>query len=166
MPIMNPPALQEQDGQLPELRRKRELSSDDRKRVVSRLLLSLKDEGPLPKLKHGAITEAANFFHAHCVTITNIWCRGQANFANPHVKMFKASPRKKNCGRKQKWDRDAIREAIPLIPLYQRTTFRDLSLALKIPKSTLFDMKNEREDMVIMPVTLALKPLLSEEHKL
>jgi hypothetical protein len=27
-------------------------------------------------------------------------------------------------------------------------------------------MKNDREDMVIMPVTLALKPLLSEEHKL
>ena len=62
VPIMNPPALQEQDGQLPELRRKRELSSDDRKRVVSMLLLSLTDGALLPKLKQGAITEAANFF--------------------------------------------------------------------------------------------------------
>ena len=85
---MNPPALQEQDGQLPELRRKRELSSDDRKRVVSMLLLSLKDGALLPKLKQGAITEAANCFHVHCQTIRKIWHCMQENFANSHVKMF------------------------------------------------------------------------------
>ena len=88
VPIMNPPALQEQDGQLPELRRKRELSSDDRKRVVSMLLLSLKDGALLPKLKQGAITEAANFFHVHRQTIRKIWHCMQDIFANSHVKMF------------------------------------------------------------------------------
>ena len=57
-------------------------------------------------------------------------------------------------------------EAIKEIPLFRRRTIRDLAAALGIPKSTLFDLKNENDNPVIMPCTSALRPLLTEHHKL
>ena len=53
-----------------------------------------------------------------------------------------------------------------LIPLFQRRTIRDLAAALGIPKSVLFAMKRNKDNLVIMPCTSALKPALTAEHEL
>ena len=48
----------------------------------------------------------------------------------------------------------------------QRRTIRDLAVALGIPKSTVHAMKCDKDDPVIIPCTSALKPALTEQHKL
>jgi len=148
-------------------RMKRELTSDERKQIVSRLLTEAQQGGDVGKFPRGTITAVAADFHVCRKTITNIWTRAQENYADPTVRQYQASPRKKrNCGRKKKWDPEAIMEAIKEIPLFRRRTIRDLAAALGIPKSTLFDLKNENDNPVIMPCTSALRPLLTEHHKL
>ena len=100
-------------------------------------------------------------------TISNIWARAIANFANPDIRQFRASPKKLGrSGRPRKWNHDDVREAIKLVPLLQRRTIRDLASALGIPKSTVHAMKCEKDNPVIIPCTSALKPRLTEHHEL
>ncbi len=66
----------------------------------------------------------------------------------------------------QKWERDEVREAVKLIPLFRRRAIRNLAHALSIPKSTLFRMKCDSDDPVIMTCTSVLKPALTKQHKL
>ena len=75
------------------------------------------------------------------------------------------SGKKKKCGRHKKWNHDEIREAVTLIPLFKRRTIRDLAHALGMPKSTLWDLKHDKDDPVIIACTSALKPLLTQQHK-
>ena len=131
------------------------------------MLTEAQQGGDVGKFPRGTITAVAADFHVCRKTITNIWTRAQDNYADPTVRQYQASPRKKrNCGRKKKWDPEAIMEAIKEIPLFRRRTIRDLAAALGIPKSTLFDLKNENDNPVIMPCTSALRPLLTDHHKL
>jgi hypothetical protein len=70
---------------------------------------------------------------------------------NPEVGFFVASPQKHKCGRHQnKWNRDEVREAVKALPFHhERRTIRgSLGAALGIPKSTLFDMTNDKSDTV------------------
>ena len=57
--------------------------------------------------------------------------------------------------------------ALILLPLNQRRSIRSITSALEIPKSTLFTrMKRDMHDVIIMPKSLALKPMvLIEMHK-
>jgi hypothetical protein len=48
---------------------KPELLSDQRKQVVSQLLLLLEDGNQPPKLKHGALTTVANIFNVKPRTV-------------------------------------------------------------------------------------------------
>jgi hypothetical protein len=148
-------------------RMNRELTSDERKQIVSRLLTEAQNGGELGKFPRGTITAVAADFHVSSKTLRRVWARAQENYADPTVRQYQASPRKKrNCGRKKKWDPEAIKEAIKDIPLFRRRTIRDLAAALGIPKSTLFDLKNDNDNPVIMPCSSALRPLLTEHHKL
>ncbi len=64
-------------------------------------------------------------------------------------------------------DRDQVQETVnKQLPLHQRRTIRSLAAALEIPKSSLFRMKQSKVDSVIMPVSIAVKPLLTDVHKL
>ena len=101
------------------------------------------------------------------ITIRNVWQRALANFRNPAIQSFISSPQKiGNCGRKQKWNRDEVRATVKEIPLSQKRSIRSLAYALGMPKSTLFRMKQDKLESVIMPVSLAIKPQLTDEHKL
>jgi hypothetical protein len=96
-----------------------------------------------------------------------VWQRALANFQNPAIQSFISLPRKiGNCGRKQKWNRDEVQAAVKEIPLTQKQSIRSLALALGMPKSTLFRMKQDKLESVIMPVSIAIKPLLNDQHKL
>ncbi len=109
-------------------RMKRELTTDERKHIVSRLLTEDQQGGDVGKFPRGIITAVAADFHVCSKTITNIWTRAQENYDDPTVRQYQASPRKKrNCGRKKKWDSEAIMEAIKEIPLFRRSNQRPCS---------------------------------------
>ena len=61
-----------------------------------------------------------------------------------------APTQKKRCGRHRKWNHEEVREAVCLLPLFQRKTIIDLAAALKKPKSTVHLMKIDSDDPVIM----------------
>ncbi len=105
-------------------------------------------------------------FHMCNKTIRRVWARAIQNFENPDIRQFRSSPLKKNCGRPKLWNHDEVREAVKLVPLYQRRSISDLAAALGMPKSTLHDLKCDKDDPVIIPCTSALKPALTEHHKL
>ena len=69
-------------------------------------------------------------------------------------------------GRPLKWIRDDVREAVSSsLALHQRRTIRSIATALDIPKLTVFRMKQDNHDTVIMPRSIAVKPLLTDVHK-
>jgi hypothetical protein len=143
---------------------RKNLSSEQTKEVVSTLLWELKDSTVDGKFRRGVVSAVANTFHVHESTIRRIWARALANFHDPNVRAFRASPQKKKCGRKKKWNHDEVREAVKEIPLNQKRTLRDLSAALGMPLTTIHRMKSGH-DRVIMPCTSALKPALTDIHK-
>lgn len=146
----------------------KDLTSDERKQMVSRMLTLARHGDHGVKFPRGTITAVAAEFHVCTQTLRRVWARARENNLDPTVRQYQASPRKKGrrCGRKKKWDPEAIRDAIREIPLHKRRTIRDLAEALGIPKSTLFDLKNDKDNPVIMPHSSALRPLLAEHHKL
>ena len=123
---------------------KPELSSAQRRMVVSQLLARSKGEEENNKLKRGALTEVANLFAVNPRTIARIWKRARLSFEDPDIGAFRASPRKDRGGRMQQHDRDAIREAILLVPMHQRRTLRTLASAIGIPLSTLHSLKQDK----------------------
>ena len=66
----------------------------------------------------------------------------------------------------QQWICQDICDAVLFLPLNQRRTIRLIASALEIPKSTVFRMRRDPNDVVIiMPTTIALQPLLTDVHK-
>ena len=106
-------------------------------------------------------------FHVSRSSVQRVWTRALANYFDPHVRSFNASPKRKGaCGRNLFWDREQIRQEVTQLSLHQRRTIRGLTHVLRIPKTTLHRMKQDKDDPVIRPVTIALKPFLTEQHKL
>ena len=130
-------------------------------------MFELQERGVDGKFLRGTLKLVADEFHVCSRTITRVWARACQNYENPLIRQFCSSPQKKKCGRHKKWNHDEVRKAVKLIPLFRRRTIRDLvAHALSIPKSTLFRMKCDSDDPVIMTCTSALKPALTERHKL
>jgi len=151
--------------------KKKNLSSDERQAIISSLLLKVKDEGGARKLERGAINAAAEAFHVHRNTIRAIWDRARANFDNHMVVSFVSESRKKTtCGRKIKWNREDMKNAVKELPLHQRRSIRDLAVGLAIPKSTVWHImrlepREKKIQSIILPVTIAFKPKLTDVHK-
>jgi hypothetical protein len=168
---MDPPAETQFERSLAVRGKKSQLTSCQRQAMVAALIMSIKDGNDEQILTRGAITAVARRFHVHRETVANVWARARENFLNPEINSFRSeSLRMGNSGRKIKWNRAEVQEAVKEIPLHQRGTIRDLAVALGIPKTTVWRMLSEgKEDdgmsQVIMPVTIALKPLLTDAHK-
>lgn len=74
-------------------------------------------------------------------------------------------PRDKSLmGAKQKWDYDFLKEELMELPLTERTTFRQMSDNLDMPKTTLF--RGMQEHQVFRRHTSSLKPSLREDNKM
>jgi hypothetical protein len=144
---------------------KPELTADQRKQIVSQLLLRLKDGIAPPELKRGALKEVANNFDVISKTISNIWKRALQSYEDPDIGAFRASPRKHIGGRHQKYDRDAVRAAVLLVPCHRRKTLRKLAFTIGVPYTSLHRMKVDKNDSVIVPHSNAIKPTLDEPHK-
>ena len=169
---MDEPAQDLHPRPLPREVKRKELTGKERQNVVTRLLWELKDGHRNAKFAPGVLTAVAEEFHVSHHTIRRVWKRAVQNFEDPNVRQLRASPLKaRNCGRKKKWNRDEVRDAIKAIPLHRRRTIRALAAALGIPSTTLFMMTKKKtddddEEPVIIPCTSALKPALTPHHKL
>jgi hypothetical protein len=129
----------------------KELTADQRKQIVSQLLLLIKEGDPEQNLMRGALKEVANNFNVNPQTVKRIWERGHQSFADPTIAAFRASPLKNNCGRKQKYESEEVREAILLVLLHKRKTLRKLASSIRIPLGTLHQMKTDPLNNVIVP---------------
>ena len=79
-----PPARPHLQGQL-----RKNLSSEQTREIVSRLLWELKDSSVEGKFWRGVVSTIANTFHGvHETTIRRIWTRALANFHDPNVRAF------------------------------------------------------------------------------
>jgi hypothetical protein len=145
---------------------KPELTSDQRKQVVSQLLLLLEHGVQPPKLRHGALsTQVANNFAVKARATRKIWARARQNYGDPAIGAFRASPLKKHCGRKQKCNRDEVRAAILQVAMHRRRTLQKSSSAIGIGRGTLHQMKEDKDNAVIVPHSNAIRPLLEEHHQ-
>ena len=150
----------------PEEVKRTNLSSQQRRDIVATLLLTVEPGDADMKLARGSIKSCSDTYDVHRRTIMRIWERALSNYRNPNIGAFISSPQMKGrSGRPTKWVRDDVREAVKALPLHLRRTFRSMATALEIPKTTLHRMKEDKMDMVIMPCSIAVKPLLTEVHK-
>jgi hypothetical protein len=101
-----------------------ELTSDQRKHMVSKLLLLVKEDTLPLQLKWGGLISNADIFDVTSRTISKIWKRAPQSFEDPTIRAFRASPLKKRCGRHQKYNHNAVREAILEVPTHKRKTLR------------------------------------------
>ena len=73
----------------------KQLTSLQRKAIVSRLLLAVKPDHGEMNLLRGTIVNVAREFHVSHNVVGQIWKRALANFQDPQVLCFWASPQKK-----------------------------------------------------------------------
>jgi hypothetical protein len=99
----------------------------------------------------GALIDLAKNFNVTAQTARQIWKRARQSFADPTIAAFRASPLKKYCGRKQKYDRQEVPDAILLVSLHKRKTLRKLASSIGIPLMTVHRMKQDPLDNVIIP---------------
>lgn len=152
-----------------------ELSLHDRKAAYFMLCGAVVDG----RLRHGAISQAAEQFSVHRRTISRLWetvgakvnehLNNQNNQQENHANnllpnhLFESN-RKGNCGRRQSWDRDALAVHVKSLPKKKRRTVRDLAAATNIPKSTIFRMM--QSEGLFWRHTSRLKPTLTPENEL
>jgi hypothetical protein len=83
--------------------RQKDLTAEQRRNIVTRLLWELKDGHWNRKFAHGVLTALAEEFHVSHFTIRRVWKRAIQNFEGPTIRQLLCSlPRKpKNSGRKK-----------------------------------------------------------------
>lgn len=140
----------------------REHSSDKKKAIVSYLVVRMKIEDGVPMLAPRAISDAAKNFKCHNSTISRTWATAKKNYLDPNVKAFRATPQKHKCGRKEKWDREALKEEMVELTQEDKGSLRCLAEALGIPKSTIHKMVRYDEEKIIEVHTSSLKPALTD----
>jgi len=111
---MDPPEPEPQPRPVQEGRRKKELTRDQCTQIVSRLLFELQTHGVDGKFARGTIPAVAQDFHVCQRTVRNVWKRAVANFQDPDIRQFRASPPKCNSGRPRKWNHNEVCEAVKL----------------------------------------------------
>ena len=144
---------------------KRELTLLQKNAIIKDLLGRLKNEGESIELRRGALSAVAKNFFRGRSTIRKIWILAKENSEKPEILAFTGETRKKGrVGRKKKWNREQIKMRLRNLPIHMRKTFRSMSAALNIPKSTLHKVKT-KEKCVIIPHRNAIKPVLTEKNK-
>ena len=89
---MDPPAPDPPQEPPPRWTKGKELTAQQRRDVVARLLWELKDNGPNAKFPKGVLTAVAEEFHVTHFTIRRVWARALQNFNDPTINQFRSSP--------------------------------------------------------------------------
>ena len=151
-PPVDQPILGEKEDE-----KKNNLSYEERIELVA-MLLGMSFFGPLP---HGAVAQVAKKFNVTRATASRIWNSATLSRESGRVVVHEIASKKKGfCGRKKKWDEEAVKEAVAEVPLKLRKTWRSLSAQLSIPSATLFKMKQT----VLVRHSNSLKPTLKDHH--
>ena len=120
---MDPQPPEPQPRRPPDHVRRKDLTAEQRRNIVTCLLWELKDGHRNGKFARGVAEE----FHESYWTIRRVWKHAIKNFEDPTIRQLCLSPRKpKNSGRKTKWNRDEVRESIKEIPLHKGVAFEHL----------------------------------------
>lgn len=132
--------------------RTKNLTSDERNRIVQALLQQCKNK----KLYRGVINSVAKEFKLNRKLVSRIWktAKEQLNSGNSSIKVI--SNKKDKCGRKKK-DYSENLQAMKKVPFNRRGTIRSLACAIEVPKSTLHDRL--KEGTIFKRITSAVKPL-------
>jgi hypothetical protein len=84
---MDPDAPDPQQAPPPVIVIKKNVTSDERKQIVSKLLTLLgQSDGDRMKFHHGTMKAVAAKFHVHPRTLKRVWARAQSNYINPTVR--------------------------------------------------------------------------------
>jgi hypothetical protein len=143
-------------------KKKPNLSRERNGELISDLLDSSILEGEERKLAPGSVDTAVLKFKISRRQVLRLWATARGR--RKEEGRYSASPQKKGrVGRKRLYDRAGLPSALEAVPMEQRSTIRDVSHALQIPKSTVHRMV--RVDKVIRPHTSAVKPLLTDQAK-
>jgi hypothetical protein len=104
------------------------------------------------ELERGAMTEAVRLFSITHKAMALFWRKMNEKIDNAYLDaedviantMFFENNRM-NRGRRPKWDRTELREAVSMVPMASKKTFiKNMSKAINVPKSTLhYMMQNE-----------------------
>ena len=99
---MDPDAPDPQQAPPPVIVIKKNVTSDERKQIVPKMLTLGQSDGDRMKFPHGTMKAVAAEFHVHPRTLKRVWARAQSNYINPMVRQYEASPKRKGrCGRKK-----------------------------------------------------------------
>ena len=139
--------------------------TEKQKRAVLGALLSMRENGVLP---HGSQAKIARNLSVLRFAVGRLWRAAESSRLDPNGVIHSPDVSSKNKGNnremKKVYDREQMKEAILAIPLWKRSTVRNLAAELKMPKSTLHDILKKEKDEVIHHHTNRLKVHLNEEQ--
>ena len=133
------------------------------KRAILGALLSHRVDGELPK---GTMAKIARNLAVSRFAVGRLWKRAISTRADGKVHTPDVCSKKLGNNRDvhRLYDRELMKAEILAIPLWKRSTVRNLAAELKMPKSTLQDILKKEKDEVIHHHTSRLKVHLNEEQ--
>ena len=139
------------------------LSAEQRKKIVTALLVGCTWPNNQPKLARGAITRVAISFSTDKSTISRIWKRASLNFEEKQ--QLTASPLHPT-GRPKLYDRQELAARMEEVPTNKRGNLRSIAAALGISHMTAHRLKKAEKgcEQIIIPHSNAVKPMLTDQH--
>ena len=141
-------------------KKERELLDHERIALMG-MMLGMAVNGQLP---HGAKKKLGEKFRVAPRTVARLWKTSSQSRAEGMVVLKEVLSKKNNRGRKLKWDRQEMVEAVKATPLADRMTERDLAAEIDVPKSTVHTIL--ANEPTLRRKKVYLKPTLNEEQKL
>ena len=140
------------------------LSAEQRKKVVTALLVGCSWPNNQPKLAWGALTRVAISFATDRSTISRIWKRARLNLEEKQ--QLTASPLTSNQrGQPIFYDRQELAAAMADIPTNKRGSLRSIARELGISTTTVHRLKAGKGcEQIIVPHSNAVKPMLTDQH--
>ena len=91
---MDPDAPDPQQAPSPVIVMEKNVTMDERKQIVSKVLKLGQSDGDRMEFPHGTIKAVAAEFHVHSRTLSRrVWARAQSNYSDPTVRQYDASPK-------------------------------------------------------------------------
>ena len=138
-------------------RKRSDLTLQERKRIITRLIDARVGGEGARRLARGALTSAAKIFGTEISTISRIWNRANENRNDPSIETYSASPKRiGKCGRPRLYDRDEMNLEVAALPFHKRKSHTQLAAALGVSETTVFRLI--REEQCIRPHSNAIKP--------
>ena len=139
--------------------------TEKQKRAVLGALLASRVNGALP---YGEQAKIARNLAVSRFAVGRLWKSAKRSREDHNGTIYTPDVCSKKKGNnrelKKVYDRQQMKEEILSIPLWKRTTVRNLAAELKMPKSTIHDILKKEKDEVIHHHTSRLKVHLNEEQ--